>query len=227
LRGELGQNWARLCNCEEIVPHNATPRNFQSLPALRKSLPAALQAMAVELAAAMPDVQLEALRDTRDLHRRLFAPLLPQELLHAAGTYRGTPGTALETLERAVFISRKAPGLRNQDHCSRASEVAGAMDALGIRIAELWTGPAANRDAAYTALAEVTHGFLATHPYMDGNGHIYRLILPVLARRLGLTARREWTLHPRPYDHIMSLCLQWYPDHPELLACYLRRWFDP
>lgn len=209
------------------MPHNATPRNFQSLPELRKALPSALAELAVELASATPEEQLEALRDTRALHRRLFAPLLPQELLHAAGTYRGEPGTALETLERAVFISRKAPGLQNQDHCTPAREVAGAMEALGHRIAELWTGPTPDRDVAYTALAEVTHRFLATHPYMDGNGHIYRLFLPVLGRRLGLTARPEWTLHPRPYDHVMSLCLQWYPDHPELLACYMRRWFDP
>ena len=203
-----------------------TPTNFQGLPGLRKSLPAALAGLAAELDIASEEERLRALCDTRGLHRRLFGPLLPEALQHAAGTYRGTSGTPLEHLERAVFITRQAPGLRSQHQCTASGEVGAAMQALADRIARLWHGPAPDRDQAYSDLAEVTHGFLAVHPYMDGNGHVYRLILPVLGQRLGLQARSDWTLHPRPYDHVMSLCLQWYPHHPALLACYLRRWFD-
>ncbi len=209
------------------MPGNAPPRNFQSLPELRRSLPAALARLAAELDTIPSTEQLRLLTDTRDLHRRLFAPLLPPALQHAAGIYRGEPGTPLADLERSVFIARQAPGLKAEHRCTKAAKVASAMQELAGRISAIWTGPHLSRDDAYAALAEVSYRFLAVHPYMDGNGHIYRLILPLLALRLGLRARTEWTLHPRPYDHVMSLCLQWYPHHPELLACYLRRWFDP
>lgn len=210
-----------------FVSQTALPRNFQSLPALRKALPDALAQLARDLERAAPSGQLQALCDTRALHNRLFAPLLPDALRHAAGTYRGTPGTELEQLERAVFISRKAPGLRNQHQCLPAQEVALAMEDLAVTLEKIWQAGQPPPDLAYAHLAEVTHAFLSIHPYMDGNGHIYRLVLPVLGRHLGLRARAEWTLHPRPYDHTLSLCLQWYPHHPALLACYLRQWFDP
>ena len=213
------QKWKMDQNSEQSV-------NFQGFPELRRSVSAALEALATDLENASGGAQLAALCDTRALHRRLFAPLLPEAAQYAAGVYRGTMGTRLERLERAVFISRKAPGLRNQHHCAKPQEVADVMGALALRLDQIWNGPRPSSDQAFADLAEVSYLFLHAHPYMDGNGHIFRLILPVLARRLGLHARAEWTLHPRPYDHLMSLCLQWYPHHPGLLACYLRQWFS-
>lgn len=211
---------------QEMGQNSEQSVNFQGFPELRRSMPAAINKLAMELDNASDAAQLEALCDTRPLHRDLFAPLLPDAAQYAAGVYRGTEGTRLETLERAVFISRKAPGLRNQHHCAKPQEVASVMQGLSQRLDQLWNGTRPSLDQAFADLAEVTYLFLHAHPYMDGNGHIYRLILPVLARRLGLCARAEWTLHPRPYDHVMSLCLQWYPHHPGLLGCYLRQWFS-
>lgn len=211
---------------QEMDRNSERSVNFQGFPELRRSVPAAINNLAIDFDNASDAAQLATLCDTRVLHRSLFAPLLPEATQYAAGVYRGTVGTRLETLERAVFISRKAPGLRNQHHCAKPQEVAELMQGLSLRIEQLWNGPCPSSDQAFADLADVTHRFLHAHPYMDGNGHIYRLILPVLARRLGLCARVEWTLHPRPYDHVMSLCLQWYPHHPSLLACYLRQWFS-
>ncbi len=204
--------------------------NFQRDAAARRALPAACGALAADLADAAPARQLALLQDTRPLHRALFAPLLPPARRGFAGQYRGTPGTPVERSARAVFVARRAPGLKPRDLCTPAAEVAAAMAALAQRIEALWRAaePAPpSPDAAFAQLAEVSHGFLAVHPYVDGNGHVFRLTLPVFAARLGLAARPDWTAHPRPYDHVLSLCLQWYPHHPLLLACYLRRWFDP
>jgi len=62
---------------------------------------------------------------------------------------------------------------------------------------------------------------------MDGNGHVWRLCLPVLARRLGLVMRDAWTIDRRPYGPEFSLALQWHGDHPGVLADQLRRWMAP
>lgn len=197
--------------------------NLQADTAARAGLAAECAQALADLAGLPPLARRAALIDTRPLHRRLFAGLAPPGLPEAAGTYRGTPGTPLATAGRAVFLAARRPGLRQRDPCPPAEAVAPAMAALGQRIGAIWDA-APQGDDAYAALAEVTHGFLSIHPYLDGNGHIYRLMAASLAPRLGLAPRPGWTLHPRPYDHLMSLCLQWYPDHPGLLAAYLRRW---
>jgi fido (protein-threonine AMPylation protein) len=197
--------------------------NLQAETTGRAALGPACDATLADLLRLPPGAQCAALADTRPLHRRLFAPLAPPDLPEAAGTYRGTPGTPLAAAPRAVFLAVWRPGLRQRDRCPPAAAVPAAMDALGARIGAVWDR-APQGDAAFDALADVTHGFLSVHPYLDGNGHIYRLMASVLAPRLGLAPRADWTLHPRPYDHLMSLCLQWYPDHPGLLSAYLRRW---
>jgi len=168
-------------------------------------------------------VQLAFLCDTRPVHRTLFADHAPDDLPEAAGEYRGTPGSALMQAERVVKVLRR-PGLRVRDPGVAAGAVASEMSGLALRVREIWASPQAG-DAAYADLAELTYGFLRIQPYLDGNGHVCRIMLPLLAARSGLARRSAWTLHPRPYDHVMSLCLQWYPDHPALLSAYLRRWF--
>jgi hypothetical protein len=197
--------------------------NLQGDARARADLAARCGAVLADLRAAPPAAQRARLIDTRPVHRALFADLVPEGLPEAAGTYRGTPGTALATAERAVFLAVRRPGLRQRDPCPPAATVPAAMAALGERIGAIWDA-APQGNAAFDALAEVTAGFLRLHPYLDGNGHVYRLLAACLAPRLGLTPRADWTLHPRPYDHLMSLCLQWHPDHPGLLSAYLRRW---
>jgi hypothetical protein len=195
-------------------------RNLQADALARGDLAARCMAIAAELAALPAPARRARLIDTRPLHRHLFGDLAPE----VAGLYRGTPGSAVQNAARAVFLARRRPGLRARDPCTEPQAVGPAMAALGDRIGALWDHPARG-DAGFDALAGVTHGFLSIHPYLDGNGHIYRLMATTLAPRLGLTPRAGFTLHPRPYDHLMSLSLQWFPDHPGLLSAYLRRWF--
>lgn len=196
------------------------PCNLQAEAATRAGLALRCDAVLADLSALPTAGQRALLLDTRPLHRRLFAERAPG----VAGVYRGTPGTPVADAARAVFLARRHPGLRAKDLCAPPQAVGPAMAALGQRIGAIWdTAP--RGDDAFDALAAMTHGFLTVHPYTDGNGHIYRLMATVLGARLGLARRADFTLHPRPYDHLMSLCLQWYPDHPGLLSAYLRRWF--
>ncbi len=172
--------------------------------------------------------QLALICDSRPLHLALFDGLAPADWPDAAGTWRGTPKSSVATAPRAVFLAQRLPGLRARDMCLPAGEVAGAMEELAQRLHLLWhhCQPAKNpwRDEAYKSLADVTARFFAIHPYMDGNGHVWRLCLPLLGRRLGLTMRESWTVDRRPYGPEFSLAIQWYRDHPTILENQLRRW---
>jgi hypothetical protein len=198
--------------------------NLQSSALARQVLgPRCANALSV-LQAGTEAGQLAFLRDTRALHLHLFADLAPPGLPQAAGTYRGTQGP-LARAERAVFLARRAPGLRFRDLCCRAADVGPSMKALALRIEAVWQARP-SEDVAFADLAAISHEFFRIHPFLDGNGHIYRIMMALLGPQLGLLPRTGWTLHQRPYDHHMSLCLQWFSDHPELLACYLRKWFE-
>ncbi|MCC5973490.1 MAG: Fic family protein [Rubellimicrobium sp.] len=177
------------------------------------------------------DKRLVLLCDSRPLHLALFTGLAPADWPDAAGTWRGSPGSSVVDAPRAVFLARRLPGLRARDLCLPAAEVPAAMDDLAQHLCSLWDQrPGADdpwRDAGFQALARMTARFFAIHPYMDGNGHIWRLSLPVLAERLGLAMRTEWTIDRRPYGPEFSLALQWYGDHPAVLTDQLRRWMRP
>lgn len=205
--------------------------NFRADPAAGPLMQRRSEQVAQELAAMTEARQLALFCDSRPLHLALFAGLAPADWPDAAGTWRGTPGSRLANAPRAVFLARKIPGLRTRDLCLPAAEVSDAMQDLARRLHSLWTRcPGADdpwRDAAFAALSEVTARFFAIHPYMDGNGHIWRLILPHLAGRLGLAMRAGWTIDRRPYGPEFSLALQWHADHPTLLADQLRRWMNP
>jgi hypothetical protein len=181
---------------------------------------------------ALPEAgRLAAILDSRSLHGAMFAGLAPPDWPDAAGTWRGTPGSSIVAAPRAVFLARRLPGLRYRDTCLPADQVAPAMAGLEADLHALWQDRPGRddpwRDAAYAGLAGLTARFFAIHPFLDGNGHVWRLILPVLAARLGLEAREGWSVHRRPHGAEFSLALQWHGDHPSILAAELRRWFRP
>ena len=205
--------------------------NFRASPFAREAI-AIRSAGARHVLAAMDDpAQLGLICDTRPLHHTLFGGFAPAIWPDAAGTYRGTPNTSVASAPRAVFLARKVPGVRSRDLCLPAADVAEAMKKFSHLLRDLWESrPGYDipyRDAAYLALSEATAQFFNIHPYMDGNGHIWRLVLPLLGNRLGLSLRANWTIDRRPYGPEFSLALQWHGDHPILLADQLRRWLVP
>jgi len=199
---------------------------IQSRPGAGECLATRGPEMLRALLASPPDEQLATLQNCRALHHALFHDMAPTDLPEAAGTWRGTPDTALEHVARVVYVSRQAPGLRRRDPCAPAADVGMRMVRLAGSIGALWdrytglTEPDALRHLA-GFLAE----FFAIHPFLDGNGHVARILAVVLAQRLGLSCSPGWTIHPRPYSHMMSLCLQWHAAHPDLLQDHLGRWF--
>lgn len=178
------------------------------------------QTIAEDLLRLSDDQLCAALRDTRAIHHRLYHDLAPS----IAGTWRGTPGSAIVSAKRSVFIARVKPGLRAVDACAPPAEVAERMHSFAALIDAQFQCQTSISDPLQR-MAAVTHQFFATHPYIDGNGHVLRLLLYALAPRLGCAVHPAWTLHRRPYDATMSLCLQWYDIHPGLLADHLGRWF--
>jgi hypothetical protein len=202
--------------------------NFRAQKAASGVLFQRSEAIAKELCLLSESTQLSVMCDNRPLHLALFDGLAPANFPDAAGIWRGTSGTSLATAPRAVFLARRMPGLRARDMCLPAAEVAAAMEDLANEVTHLWhQRPGAEDpwcDRAFAALADVTARFFTIHPYMDGNGHVWRLCLPVLGRRLGLIMRESWTVDRRPYGPEFSLAIQWYRDHPTILADQLRRW---
>ena len=56
-------------------------------------------------------------------------------------------------------------------------------------------------------------GFI--HPFLDGNGHIQRLILAACVfERADIELLQSWTIHPRPYGEDVALAF----EKPELKA---------
>ncbi len=205
--------------------------NFHATREAGALVAARCEAARATLAALSEEARLAALLDGRKLHHDLFEGLAPPDWPDAAGTWRGTAGSSIATAPRAVFLTRRLPGLRYRDTCLAADQVEAAMAGLQADIRQLWQDRPGRddpwRDAAFAALAAVTARFFAIHPFLDGNGHLWRLTLPFLAARLDLEARESWTIHRRPYGPEFSLALQWHGDHPSVLAAELRRWFRP
>ena len=204
--------------------------NFRAPPEA-EGLLAARSAAARAALHGTPGEALHALCDLRPLHGAVFAGLAPPGHPDAAGTYRGTPGSSVEGAARAVFLARRLPGLRHRDLCLAAGAVPAAMTALAHDLAAAWHArPGLDdpwRDAGFRALADLTARFFAVHPFVDGNGLVWRLALGALAPRLGLEMRAGWSVDRRPYGPEFSMALQWHADHPAILADQLRRWMRP
>lgn len=156
------------------------------------------------------------------VHTMLYKDLSPTAR-QAIGTLRGTSGTDLEQARRAVLTRGAAPGLRKSDPCAEPAQVAQGMNALLEDMKGFWDS--GNAGDAIAALADLSHRFFWIHPFLDGNGHVWRLILIALARSAGLEASPGWRVAVRPYGASFSLALQQYPNQPGLLQSELANYF--
>jgi fido (protein-threonine AMPylation protein) len=145
----------------------------------------------------------ELLDDPRPVHRRLYCALAPARYPEFAGTYRGTKGTTLETRRAGAKSVTGQPSLiafEEPDH------VASALAKYPELFSLLPAKAARPRDEKlrFTSLAFVFFGKI--HPFLDGNGHVQRLIFVAVCRELGLHVSPEWTIHPRAYDIEFASC---------------------
>lgn len=158
--------------------------------------------------------------DLRGLHRTLYQGLC-KVLPEAVGEYRGTPGTSIADAQRVVRVRGSAKGLKRTDQCAPPSRVAEEMNTLLHDIRRYWAG--CSPSDAIAQIADFTFRFYWIHPFLDGNGHVWRLATIALARRAKLRVLPDWTVMQRPYDAAFSLGLQNFRQNPTLLENELAR----
>lgn len=64
-----------------------------------------------------------------------------------------------------------------------------------------------------TKVTQIFYTFGLIHPFLDGNGHIQRLIFSAcIFERPDLELVSKWTIHPRPYEEEIALAYEQGPD---------------
>ncbi len=153
-----------------------------------------------------PTFRRNLLRDPRDCHRDLFLRFVPGDHPEYAGTYRGTPNTALE--HRPMH----APCVSD----TTKSFSFAAPNVVPAKVAELLATIEREREDArgagqYVQLLYLTHLFAwfgAIHPFLDGNGHIQRALFAAGAAELGIPMSSRFAIHPRSYDRLLATHLE-------------------
>ena len=143
------------------------------------------------------------LRDSRPAHNRLYRALTPVTHLEYAGTYRGTQGSSLE--DRVIF----APHFDGTDRLRQfvlPQMVKSYMDvAFKDAVARVLVTSVGTSSDHFVQCARLFYVFGLIHPFLDGNGHIQRLMFD---RAIGLNRKislsTKWTVHPRPYSEEMA-----------------------
>lgn len=164
---------------------------------------------------------IKILCDTRPLHRALFYNLTPLGSEDYSGCYRGQPDTNLT--DKRIIISYNERLNIPHDKCTRPEMVIDMMASLGVKVNDLINSNNSLKvyiDNCFCIFAE----FLIIHPYINGNGHIARILLKSLLYLRGVDMCKEWTLHKRPYCSEIALALQQYSSKPQYIKHYLLNW---
>ncbi|WP_168184702.1 Fic family protein [Oleiagrimonas sp. MCCC 1A03011] len=152
---------------------------------------------------ALPSMPFKDLRafvsDPRPTHRKLYEALTPPDHPEYAGTYRGEPGTSLEN--RIVVVQSPLGG--KPQPLQSPGQVPGDMAKMwqsGLQQLFVQQDYCTPKDV-FEAAVKLFYFFGRIHPFLDGNGHIQRLIFAArIAADSRLTLHDSWTIHPRPYD---------------------------
>ncbi|MCA3567011.1 MAG: Fic family protein [Bradyrhizobium sp.] len=151
------------------------------------------------------------LADPIDLHRELFAPFAPPDHLEYAGTYRGTPGTAL--CDRRISAGSQLEPGKEYEFCL-PGDVAPRMAELLKNSRDLLADAHADDFGRLIALTYTFCWFGKIHPFLDGNGHIQRAIFAAMAADFGYPLSPRFAIHPRPYDRLLATALEIFTRAP-------------
>lgn len=143
------------------------------------------------------------LKDPRPTHKRLYSNLTPVDFSEYAGTFRGTLGTSLE------FRQLSPPPLGEQKGVMEfvsPDKVGHYFSLLHPTIENIETnGSCGSPDVQFSLAAKLFYTFGLVHPFLDGNGHIQRLMFAASVFQGGsLALCPDWTIHPRAYDMEMA-----------------------
>lgn len=202
------------------------PWNIKTHPLLERHLGNAIPSVLARLRNSSQAEKISFLVDTRDVHRELFAALTPEGCIAYAGTYRGELGSILEHRRTAIHY-KNVEGLKERNPALNPAEVLAYMSKLEEFIQEtFWKAAHFGQGEYFTRMSRIFGMFSKIHPYLDGNGHISRLMMVILAEHKGIAVNQKWTIHPRPYGLEMALAFEHYKNCPVILQQVLRLWFD-
>lgn len=170
-----------------------------------------------------PASKAGALSDTRAFHRDMFAAVVPEACSYLAGNYRGSDFECL----------RSCTVTFGQHQGTLPIGVLGAMDLFHQDLAAAFLDL---EEAALSVTSPLTGGaflvrlaqllastltrFLTIHPYMNGNGHMGRLLVwSALGRYKRLPAK--WWLNQRPPGDYASLLTQHRSGNRKPLEAFL------
>lgn len=148
-----------------------------------------------------PNSRQGILADPRNLHRDLFAAFTPPQGADYAGTYRGTPGTALA--DRRISAESQLELSTDFEFCL-PGEVPARMRELLNNTRSLLADTKADDYGKLIALTYTFCWFGKIHPFLDGNGHVQRAIFAAMASEFGYPLSSRFALHPRPYDRLLA-----------------------
>lgn len=142
--------------------------------------------------------RLEFITDPRTVHERLYAKLTPLQCPEYAGTYRGTNGTTLAN--RRSGVTRDDDGTFQEFVAPEG--VASNLDRIAVQAGKVFSlSPGTDVATILREIAILFYIFGLVHPFLDGNGHVQRLIFAAcVIERNEIELSEAWTIHPRPYD---------------------------
>lgn len=146
------------------------------------------------------------------LHQELFASFVPPGHDEYAGTFRGTPNTALANREPSSASALKEG--ESYPFCPSV-EVAARMGQLLEEVQGLLDDK--NSEKNYNKLLALAYAFCwfgKIHPFLDGNGHIQRALFAALATEFGYPLSPRFAIHPRPYDRLFGIALEVFARAP-------------
>lgn len=172
-----------------------------------------------------PEEFIKHIKDTRSIHKIIFEQLVDDNQKHFAGHYRGDnhPDLINRIGSRKIELF---PGLFVKHCFAEPKNVINEIDDLKSNIDYLYMKRNEIEKQQYYSIAvEILIRFYLIHPYVNGNGHIGRLIMTYLMRIAGIEIDKSWTIHPRPYSNAIAVCMLTHSKHPTVAEQYFRQWF--
>lgn len=168
---------------------------------------------------------IEHIKDTRCIHKMLFEQLVDDDQKHFVGHYRGEDYTDLINRNGARKIEI-FPGLYVIHRFTESKDVKTKLENLEHCINYLYVNRNEIEKQHYYCLAvKVLIHFYLIHPYVNGNGHIGRVIITFLMRIANIEIDESWSIHPRPYTNAIAVCMFAHNKYPIVAEQYFRQWF--
>lgn len=157
-----------------------------------------------ELALSNRARNVEVMKDTRSFHRSYFANLTPAGYDYYAVNYRGSNFACLQYCAVGVRSDPRVghdPGMVAHNMQIFSAKISQALSEADL-FRSYSSALVSDEDKLFRTVeiaAALFVFFLEIHPYVNGNGHMGRLILMCFLNVYGIRLSR-FSVHPRPAD---------------------------